>query len=127
MAIRWGLSVLDWQSHAINERAYHPVGVFKAECGHLLMMVTALSDRPNGKPCEDCAERQYNQAGRVRRAGFSPKSCSSQTRRPRSPTGIATGELTHLHPGLAPTGLESGIIWTDCHRGRTFAAFVSDD
>ncbi|HZA16714.1 MAG TPA: hypothetical protein VE645_07430 [Pseudonocardiaceae bacterium] len=63
MAIRWGLSVLDWQSHAINERAYHPVGVFKAECGHLLMMVTALSDRPNGKPCEDCAERQYNQAG----------------------------------------------------------------
>ncbi|MCA1703840.1 MAG: hypothetical protein LC808_11480 [Actinobacteria bacterium] len=33
MAIRWGLSVLDWHSHAIDERRYHPVGVYKAECG----------------------------------------------------------------------------------------------
>ena len=62
MAIRWGLSILDWRSHAINERAYHPVGVFKAECGHLLMMVTALYERPNGKPCDACAGKQLEAA-----------------------------------------------------------------
>jgi hypothetical protein len=35
-AMKWGLSVLDWRSHAINEHTEHPIGVFKAECGHLL-------------------------------------------------------------------------------------------
>jgi hypothetical protein len=59
MAIRWGLSILDWRSHAIDERSDHPVGVYKAECGHLLMMVTTLHDRPNGKPCEACAAQQF--------------------------------------------------------------------
>ncbi len=29
-----GLSVLDWHSHAMDERGDHPIGVFKAECGH---------------------------------------------------------------------------------------------
>ena len=58
MAIRWGLSVLDWCSHAIDERRMHPVGVFKAECGHLLMVVTTLHEAPNGKPCEACAAQQ---------------------------------------------------------------------
>ena len=55
MTIRWGLSILDWRSHAIDERRYHPVGVFKAECGHLLMMVVQLHEQPSGKPCEACA------------------------------------------------------------------------
>ncbi|MGH3865201.1 MAG: hypothetical protein ACRDQ4_03520 [Pseudonocardiaceae bacterium] len=41
--MRWGLSVLDWRSHAINEHTEHPLGVLKAECGHLLMMVTTLA------------------------------------------------------------------------------------
>ena len=62
MAIRWGLSVLDWRSHAIDERRYHPVGVFKAECGHLLMVVTTLHEAPNGKPCEACAAQQFVRA-----------------------------------------------------------------
>ena len=62
MAIRWGLSVLDWHSHAIDERGDHPIGVFKAECGHLLMVVTTLHDRPNGKPCEACAAQQFVRA-----------------------------------------------------------------
>jgi hypothetical protein len=53
MAIRWGLSVLDWCSHAIDERRDHPVG--KAECGHLLMMVVQLHEQPSGRPCEACA------------------------------------------------------------------------
>ncbi len=55
MAIKWGLSVLDWRDHAIDECRDHPVGVFKAECGHLLMMVTTLRAAPSGTPCEACA------------------------------------------------------------------------
>lgn len=56
--MKWELSVLDWRSHAIDERRYHPVGVFKAECGHLLMMAVTLHERPNGKPYEACAGKQ---------------------------------------------------------------------
>ena len=62
MAIRWGLSILDWRSHAIDERRHHPVGVFKAECGHLLMMVVQLYEQPGGKPCEACAAQQFVRA-----------------------------------------------------------------
>ena len=63
MAIRWRLSILDWHSHAIDERCDHPPHrVFKAQCGHLLMMVTTLHDRPNGKPCEACAGEQFARA-----------------------------------------------------------------
>jgi hypothetical protein len=62
MAIRWGLSILDWRSHAVDERRYHPVGVFKAECGHLLMMVVQLHEQPSGKPCETCAAQQFTRA-----------------------------------------------------------------
>ena len=55
MAIKWGLSILDWRDHAIDERRDHPIGVFKAECGHLLMMVTTLRAAPSGTQCEACA------------------------------------------------------------------------
>lgn len=60
--MKWGLSVLDWRSHAIDEWADHPLGVYKAECGHLLMMVTTLHDRPYGEPCEACATLQLDRA-----------------------------------------------------------------
>jgi hypothetical protein len=53
--MKWGLSVLDWRSHAIDERAEHPIGVLKAECWHLLMTVTTLHEKPDGAPCEACA------------------------------------------------------------------------
>jgi hypothetical protein len=39
---KWGLSVLDWQSHAIEEHGDHPIGVLIAQCGHRLMIVTSL-------------------------------------------------------------------------------------
>jgi hypothetical protein len=32
--MKWGLSVLDWHSHAIDERGDHPVGVFKASAAN---------------------------------------------------------------------------------------------
>ncbi len=60
--MRWGLSVLDWRSHAINEHAEHPIGVLRAECGHLLMMVTTLHEKPYGDPCEACAALRFDRA-----------------------------------------------------------------
>ncbi len=63
--MKWGLSPLDWCSHAIDERRDHPLGVLKAECGHLLMMVTTLRDRPFGAPCEACAAKQFTRAAKV--------------------------------------------------------------
>ena len=44
-AVKWGLSPLDWRSHAIDEGGDHPIGVLIAECGHRLMIVTSLHDR----------------------------------------------------------------------------------
>lgn len=61
-AIKWGLSPLDWCSHAIDERRDHPIGVLRAECSHLLMMVTILHDRPYGTPCQTCAAQQLDRA-----------------------------------------------------------------
>jgi hypothetical protein len=44
--IKWGLSPLDWRNHAVDEWADHPIGVYRAQCGHLLMIVTALLAMP---------------------------------------------------------------------------------
>ncbi len=63
--MKWGLSVLDFQQHAIDENHKHPTGVFVAECGHLLMMTTPLRDEPGGAPCETCAGLQYFHAARA--------------------------------------------------------------
>ena len=60
--MRWGLSVLDWRSHASNEPAEHPIGVLRAECGHLLIMVTTLHEKPYGDPCEACAALRFDRA-----------------------------------------------------------------
>lgn len=60
--MKWRLSVLDWRSHAIDERADHLKGVYKAECGHLLMVVVPLHDAPYGKACEACATKQLEVA-----------------------------------------------------------------
>ena len=60
MTVRWGLSVLDWTHHAIDERADHPNGCYRASCGHLLIFVVPLEDAPYGKTCEDCAAEQYD-------------------------------------------------------------------
>jgi hypothetical protein len=37
MTVRWGLSVQDWRGHAVDELGDHPSGVYRAECGHLLL------------------------------------------------------------------------------------------
>ena len=60
--MRWGLSVLDWRSHASNEPAEHPIGVLRAECGHLLIMVTTLPEKPYRDPCEACAALRFDRA-----------------------------------------------------------------
>jgi hypothetical protein len=55
MRIKWGLSVLDWRDHAIDAHHDHPTGVYKAQCGHSLMMVTPLRDKSCGEQCQECA------------------------------------------------------------------------
>ncbi|MGH3673659.1 MAG: hypothetical protein ACRDSH_24020 [Pseudonocardiaceae bacterium] len=63
MTVRWGLSVLDWRSHAVvDEYADHPSGCYRATCGHHLMRVTPLVETPGGRTCEECAEVQFNHA-----------------------------------------------------------------
>ena len=60
--MRWGLSVLDWRSHAINELGEHPIGVLKAECEHLLMTVTTLHEKPSRVPHEARATLRFDHA-----------------------------------------------------------------
>lgn len=52
--LRWGISVLDWQAHAVDPFATHPSGVYRAVCGHTLMQVTQLQDQPGGRVCAGC-------------------------------------------------------------------------
>jgi hypothetical protein len=59
-AIRWGLSTLDWRRHAVDPCANHPIGVYKAQCGHLLATVTPLDDEPAGSVCEACSGIQLH-------------------------------------------------------------------
>ena len=54
-ATKSGLSPLAWRNHAVDERANHPSGMYRAQCGHLLMGVTYLFEEPTGKSCEGCA------------------------------------------------------------------------
>ncbi|MGH4008292.1 MAG: hypothetical protein ACRDTH_09110 [Pseudonocardiaceae bacterium] len=60
--VKWGLSVLDFHRHAIDDRKRHPSGCYKAECGHLLMMVTSLHEEPYGRLCGACAAIQAGRA-----------------------------------------------------------------
>ena len=36
-APRWGVSSLDWRSHAVDADAEHPYGVYVARCGQRLV------------------------------------------------------------------------------------------
>lgn len=56
--MKWGLSPLDWRSHAIDDQRDHSLGVLKAECGHLLMMIITLHEVPYGPACQACATWQ---------------------------------------------------------------------
>jgi hypothetical protein len=53
--LKWGISVLDWHTHAIDEHGNHPIGVYVARGGHRLMMVTALHESPPSRICLSCA------------------------------------------------------------------------
>jgi hypothetical protein len=56
MTIRW---VLGWHRPPSSTNN-HPIGVFKALGGHLLMIVTELSERPGGNACEACPVAAQN-------------------------------------------------------------------
>lgn len=53
-AVRWGRSVLDWHCHAVDELAEHSGGVYRAQCGHVLLAVTPLRVVPAGWVCDGC-------------------------------------------------------------------------
>ena len=51
---RWGVSSLDWRSHAVDVDADHPYGVYVARCGQRLFMGTSLYDEAPGWMCLSC-------------------------------------------------------------------------
>jgi len=57
---RWALCPLDWQAHAIDTGADHPLGVWIARCGHCLSGGTPLYDAPQGHRCPSCARWSPN-------------------------------------------------------------------
>ncbi|MGH3865216.1 MAG: hypothetical protein ACRDQ4_03595 [Pseudonocardiaceae bacterium] len=54
LAPRWGVSSADWQSHAIDEDADHPSGVYVARCGQRLRGAATLYDEAPGWMCVSC-------------------------------------------------------------------------
>ncbi|MGH3773218.1 MAG: hypothetical protein ACRDRW_17785 [Pseudonocardiaceae bacterium] len=52
--LRWSLSILDFRAHAVDEDDDHPLGVFIAACGHLLLM-GGLHDEPPAGLCTGCS------------------------------------------------------------------------
>lgn len=61
--IKWGLSIIDWQYHAVEEFGDHPIGVYLAQCGHRLVMATQLHTEPiSTRTCEGCAASQLHDA-----------------------------------------------------------------
>lgn len=55
-APRWGVSALDWRSHAVDETADHPPGVYVARCGHQLRGAATLYDEAPGWMCLSCPQ-----------------------------------------------------------------------
>ncbi|MGH3793025.1 MAG: hypothetical protein ACRDQ9_19945, partial [Pseudonocardiaceae bacterium] len=56
---RWGVSSLDYHTHAIDPDAEHPDAVYVARCGQLLFRDATLYDEPppGGSMCPACAGR----------------------------------------------------------------------
>ena len=54
VAPRWGVSSLDWHSHAVEEDTKHPDGGYVARCGQHLVMGASLYDEPPGWMCLAC-------------------------------------------------------------------------
>ena len=50
VTVRWGCSPLDRRHHAVDESCEHPRSALRAECGHLLAVLsTWLSEEPAGR------------------------------------------------------------------------------
>lgn len=37
---RWGRSILNWRTHLVDPLGEHPIGCYRAACGHTLPAVT---------------------------------------------------------------------------------------
>ncbi|MGH3773911.1 MAG: hypothetical protein ACRDRW_21390 [Pseudonocardiaceae bacterium] len=53
---RWGVSSLDYHTHAVNEDTDHPDAVYVAHCGQMLFRGAVLYDEPppGGLMCPTC-------------------------------------------------------------------------
>ncbi len=61
-AVKWGFSPADLRRHAVDEGRGQPRFALRAECGHLLIVSTVLSEEPCGSPCDTCAVIQVTRA-----------------------------------------------------------------
>jgi hypothetical protein len=66
MAPHWALCPLDWQAHAIDAWADHPLGVWVARCGDQLSGGTPLYDVPQEPECPSCARWSTTSEPRTR-------------------------------------------------------------
>ena len=51
----WAFSPLDYAAHLLLGDGDPPVGVLKAQCGHLLPVAAAVLDRLPDRTCPQCA------------------------------------------------------------------------
>ena len=107
--IGWALSVDDWHSHAIDERAEHPTGMYRAGCGHLLQTVVTLHDEPLGLPCPVCSTLQLEvvraaldrTAAALREAQSARIACARPSGRAAGP-GLTSAAPSTWCPGSIP-------------------------
>ncbi|MGH3719849.1 MAG: hypothetical protein ACRDRI_13630 [Pseudonocardiaceae bacterium] len=81
---RWGVSSLDWRSHAVDEDVDHPYGVYIARCGQGLFMGATLYDEPPPAgwmclPCLRSIERGDTGSGAGGQQQRSREGCEKST------------------------------------------------
>ncbi|MBV8539669.1 MAG: hypothetical protein JO063_00750 [Pseudonocardiales bacterium] len=124
---RWGVSALDWRSHAIDGDAEHPDGVYVARCGRRLVMGAGLYDEPppGGWVCRACARRTERDTGEV--TGPPPRSPGDRAAPPVHPvTGLAWWVRSpldyHAHWLLSEGEHPEGVLQARCGAVMTTSA-----
>jgi hypothetical protein len=56
LPLHWAVCFLDWQAHAVDAWADHPLSLWIARCGHHLSGATPLSELTQETQCPSCAE-----------------------------------------------------------------------
>jgi hypothetical protein len=110
MSLKWELSPLGGLYHAVDNTAEHPSGVYRTECGHMLVAYTTLRDVPLRNPCGACGECIHTQPA-----------APPPARQPGRRTASADDGLVHLLPDDAPA---DGSVKARC--GHRVLAVITD-